>query len=98
MAGVPKLALDFLLRPATMTPSPAFRYQALHKTGKTRSATAAATAAREGGDMACMAQCLLCEECALFCAEICHSTLEVVEHQQMIVETTCCARENVRMR
>jgi hypothetical protein len=36
-------------------------------------------------------QCLLCEEFTLFRAES-------WKHQQMIVETTCSARENVRMR
>src|SRR5260221_4607874 len=37
MADVPKVALDFLPRPARMT-SAAFRYQAFHKTGETHSA------------------------------------------------------------
>jgi hypothetical protein len=40
---------------------------------------------------------LLCEKFTLFRAEIV-TTPEKWEHQQMIVETTCCARENVRMR
>ena len=39
---------------------------------------------------------LLCEEFTLFHAEI--LTSEAREHQQMIVETTCCVRENVRKR
>ena len=42
-------------------------------------------------------QCLLCEEFALSRAELA-LTREARKHQQMIVETTCCARENVRMR
>jgi hypothetical protein len=40
---------------------------------------------------------LLGEEFTLFRAES-PPTLEEWEHQQMIVETTCCARKNVRMR
>jgi hypothetical protein len=42
-------------------------------------------------------QCLLCEEFTLFRAES-PPALEAWEHQQMIVETTCCARANLRMR
>jgi hypothetical protein len=42
-------------------------------------------------------QCLLCEEFTLFRAES-PAALEAWKHQQMIVETTCSARENVRMR
>jgi hypothetical protein len=40
---------------------------------------------------------LLGEEFTLFRAES-PPTLEEWEHQQMIVDTTCCARKNVRMR
>ena len=42
-------------------------------------------------------QCLFCEEFTLSRAEIA-TDAELWEHQQMIVETTCCARENVRKR
>jgi hypothetical protein len=59
------------------------------------------TAAREGADMAVWfkrrLQCLLCEESALFDAEIAPAP-DAREHQQMTVETTCCAREDERMR
>ena len=101
MAGVPKPVLDFLLRPATMTSRQHSGYQAFYKTGKTRSATAIPLRRREGTGMAvCFMrwlQCLLCEEFTLFRAES-PPALEEWKHQQMIVETTCCARENVRMR
>ena len=40
---------------------------------------------------------LLCEEFTLFHAEVATTSMRV-EHQQMIVEPTCCARENVRKR
>jgi hypothetical protein len=42
-------------------------------------------------------QCLHCEESALFKSKSLPAP-EVWEHQQMIVETTCCARENLRTR
>jgi hypothetical protein len=42
-------------------------------------------------------QCLLCDEFTLFDAEIA-SGAGRLEYQQMIVETTCCARENARVR
>ena len=42
-------------------------------------------------------QCLFCEEFFLPRAEIA-TDAELWEHQQMIVETTCGARENVRVR
>ena len=42
-------------------------------------------------------QCLFCEEFSLSRAEIA-TDAELWEHQQMIVETTCGARENVRVR
>ena len=41
----------------------------------------------------CWLHCLLCEESTLFHVEIA-TDAEQWEHQQMIVETTCCAREN----
>jgi hypothetical protein len=41
-------------------------------------------------------QCLFCEE-SLSRAEIA-ADAELWEHQQMVVETTCGARENVRVR
>jgi hypothetical protein len=41
--------------------------------------------------------CLFCGEFTLSRAEIA-LTPEARKHQQMIVETTCCARGNVRMR
>jgi len=68
---IPKVALDFLLRPARMTSAPAFRYQAFYKTGKNSPATAN-RAAREGADMAVGSwplQCLFCEEFTLSRAE-----------------------------
>jgi hypothetical protein len=40
---------------------------------------------------------LACEEFTRFCAEIAPDA-ETVTTPKMIVETTCCARENVRMR
>src|SRR5258707_15645568 len=52
MAGVPKPVLDFLLRPATMMSRQHSGYQAFHKTGKTRSATAIPQRRREGTGMA----------------------------------------------
>jgi len=59
------------------------------------------TAAREGADMAVWLkrrlQCLFCEESALFHAKTAPAP-DVREHQQMTVETTCCAREYARMR
>jgi uncharacterized protein YlxP (DUF503 family) len=41
-------------------------------------------------------QCLLCEQFTLFYAEA--ATQDAWQRRQMIVATTCCARENVRMR
>ena len=43
-------------------------------------------------------QCLLCEESALFHAETATDAGSLQNTDQMIVETTCCARENARMR
>jgi hypothetical protein len=101
MAGVPKPVLDFLLRPATMRSRQQFRYQAFYKTGKTRSATAIPLRRREGTGMAVWfmrgLQCLLCEESTWFTSKSPPTPAEW-KHQQMIVETTCCARANVRMR
>jgi hypothetical protein len=45
----------------------------------------------------CWLQSLLCEELALFHAEIATGAGRLGT-RQMIVETTCCAREDVRMR
>src|SRR5258708_22920404 len=65
MAGVPKVALDFLLRPATMTSRQHSGTKLSIRRGKLarRRQTAAA---REGTDMAVLftrpPQCLLCEE------------------------------------
>ena len=42
-------------------------------------------------------QCLLYEESTCFTSKS-PPTPEAWKHQQMIVETTCCARANVRMR
>jgi hypothetical protein len=74
MAGVPKLALDFLLRPTTMTPRQHSGIQALHKTGKTRSATATPLLRGRGADMAVWfmrrLQCLPCEQFTLFHGDI----------------------------
>jgi hypothetical protein len=42
-------------------------------------------------------QCLLCEESTWFTSKSPPTPAEW-KHQQMIVETTCCARANVRMR
>jgi hypothetical protein len=71
MAGVPKLALDFLLRLATMTSRQHSETQALHKTGKTRPATATPLLRRR---MAVWfmrwLQGLPCDEFTLFHAEI----------------------------
>jgi hypothetical protein len=76
--------------------------QALHKTGKTPLGDGNTTAAREDADMAVWfmrrLQCLLCEESTLFHAEIATDAGSLREHQQTTVETTCCARENARMR
>jgi len=101
MAGVPKPVLDFLLRPATMMSRQHSGYQAFHKTGKTRSATAIPQRRREGTGMAVWfmrgLQCLLYEESTCFASKS-PPTPEAWKHQQMIVETTCCARANLRMR
>ena len=74
MAGVPKLALDFLLRPATMRSRQHSGTQAFHKTGKTPLGDGNTIAAREGTGMAVWSMrwlnCLLCEQSALFQVEI----------------------------
>jgi hypothetical protein len=96
------------------------RYQALDKTGKTRSATANHCCVEETGMAVGFIRWLQCadtiptaggiamtigndviaplrrEEFTLSRAGI--ATGAGVKHQQMIVETTCCARENMRMR
>jgi hypothetical protein len=73
-AGVPNLALDFLSRPTTMASRQHSGTQALHKTGKTRAATATALLRGRGADMAGWfmrrLQCLPCEAFTLFFAEI----------------------------
>jgi hypothetical protein len=78
MAGASKLALDFLLRPTTMTLRPASRYQALYKKqeqdGGNPLGDGNTIAAREDLGMAVWSmrrlQCLLCEQFTLFCAEV----------------------------
>ena len=71
---MPKLALDFLLRPATMTSRQHSGTQAFHKTGKTPLGDGNTTAAREGTGMAVWSvrwlHCLFCEESALFRVEL----------------------------
>jgi len=73
LAGVPKVALDFLLRPARMTSRQHSGTKLSIRRGKLarRRQTAAA---REGADMAVWfirrLQCLFCEEFTLSCAEI----------------------------
>jgi hypothetical protein len=42
-------------------------------------------------------QCLPCEQFVLFHAKIATGAGRV-EHRQMIVKTTCCTRESLRMR
>jgi hypothetical protein len=98
----------------------ALRYQALDKTGKTRSATANHCCVEGTGMAVGFTRWLQCadtiptaggiamtigndviaplrrEEFTLSRAGI--ATGAGVKHQQMIVETTCCARENMRMR
>jgi hypothetical protein len=73
--------------------------QALHKTGKTRAATATPLQRGKGADMAVRfmrwLQGLPCEQFTLFHAEIVTAAGDR-EHRQIIVETTCCARESVR--
>jgi hypothetical protein len=75
--------------------------QALHKTGKTRAATATPLLRGRGADMAVWfmrrLRCLPCEQFALFHAQIAIGAGRPT-HRQMIVETTCCAREKARMR
>jgi hypothetical protein len=81
MARAPKVALDFLLRPATMTSRQhsgtklyTFWYQALYKTGKTRSATATPLLRGRVCDMSVRTmrrlQCLLWEDFTLYRAAI----------------------------
>jgi hypothetical protein len=74
VAGLPKLALDFLPRPATMTPRQHSGTQAFHKTGKTPLGDGNTTAAREGTGMAVWSvrwlHCSLCEQLSLFHVEI----------------------------
>ena len=73
-----KLALDFLPRPTTMTSRQHSGIQALHKTGKTRAATATPLLRGRGADMAVWfmrrLQCLPCEQFTLFHAEIAAGT------------------------
>src|SRR5882672_1211992 len=101
MAGVPKLALDFLLRPATMTS---------RQHSSTKLSTRRGKPARRRQHHCCAegpvwryGSCAGCSACSaknspfFFRAES-PPALEEREHQQMIVETTCCARENARMR
>ena len=74
MAGVPKVALDFLLRPARMTSRQHSGTKLFYKTGKTRAATATALLRGRGADMAVWfmrrLQCPFCEEFTLSRAEI----------------------------
>jgi hypothetical protein len=84
-----------------MTPRQHSGTQALNKTGKTRAATATPLLRGRGADMAvwCMRrlQALPCEHFALFHADMAIGAATPVT-AQMIVETTCCAREGARMR
>jgi hypothetical protein len=75
LAGVPKLALDFLRRPARMTARQHGRCQVHNKQdGENSRGNGNTTAAREGIGMALALmrwpQCLLCEEFALSHVEI----------------------------
>jgi hypothetical protein len=74
MAGISKLALDFLLRPTTMASRQHSGTQAHHKTGKTRSATATPLLRGRGADMAVgfmrWLQGLPCDQFNLFHGEI----------------------------
>src|SRR5258708_15650646 len=100
MAGVPKPVLDFLLRPATMKSRQHSGYQAFHKTGKTRSATAIPQRRREGTGMAVLfmrgLQCLLYEESTRFTSKS-PPTPAARENQQKILGTTRFARANLLM-
>jgi hypothetical protein len=73
MAGVPKVALDFLLRPARMTSRQHSGTKLSIRRGKL-ARRRQTTAAREGADMAVWfmrrLQCLFCEEFILSRAEI----------------------------
>jgi hypothetical protein len=98
----------------------AFRYQALDKTGKTRSATANHCCVEGTGMAVGFIRWLQCAD-TIPTADGVAMTIgnDVIapprreeftpsragiaparawKHQQMIVETTCCARENLRMR
>jgi len=70
MAGVPKLALDFLPRPATMRLRQHSGTQASIRRGKTPLGDGNTIAAREGIGMAVWfmrwLKCLLCEQLSLF--------------------------------
>ena len=101
MTDVPKLALDFLLRPATMT--------SRQHSGTTLSTRRGKPARRRqhhccvegpvwryGSCAGCSARSA--KNSPVFFRAEAPPALEEWEHQQMIVETTCCARENVRMR
>jgi hypothetical protein len=100
LAGVPKVALDFLLRPARMMSRQHSGTKLSTRRGKLarRRQTAAA---REGADMryGSYAGCSACSAKNSPClAPKSPLALEAWKHQQMIVETTCCARGSVRMR
>ena len=100
IAGLPKVALDFLLRPARMTSRQHSGTKLSTRRGKL-ARRRQTTAARKGADMAIWfmrrLQCLFCEEFILSRAEIA-TDAGSVETPTKIVETTCCARGNVRMR
>jgi hypothetical protein len=76
--------------------------QAHHKTGKTRAATATAVLRGRGADMAVWfmrrLQCLLVANNSPCFTPKSPPTPEHWEYRQIIAETTCCARESVRMR
>src|SRR6478672_6993464 len=90
MAGIPKLALDFLLRPATMT-SRQHRYQGFPQDGENSLGNGNTTAAREGTGMR-YGSCAGSRNCSAKNSP-CFTpkpppTSDGWEHQQMIVETT----------
>jgi hypothetical protein len=99
----PQLALDFLLRPATMTSrqhsGPSFLQDEENSLGDGNT-----TAAREGTGMAVWryGSCAGCSACSAktsaCCAPKSPPTRKSGNTNKMIVETTCCAFGNVRMR
>src|ERR1051325_7450589 len=94
MASAPKLTLDFLLRPATIasrqhsgTELSIRRANPLKKRQHRRGAG--------GRDMAVWFSACSAENWLCFVPKS-PSTPQALKHQQMTVETTCCARERVR--